>query len=73
MGCCAFKNEKISFIWNKQVTRVLGEDKVSGIEMTDTVTGEQSTMNITAYLWRLVIVQTPICLKAFCRWKTPDI
>ena len=42
-----FKNEKISFIWNKQVTRVLGEDKVSGIEMTDTVTGEQSTMNIT--------------------------
>jgi thioredoxin reductase (NADPH) len=43
----AFKNEKISFIWNKQVTRVLGEDKVSGIEMTDTVTGEQSTMNIT--------------------------
>ena len=43
----AFKNEKISFIWNKQVTRVLGEDKVSGIEMTDTVTGEQSTMNVT--------------------------
>ena len=43
----AFNNEKISFIWNKQVTRVLGEDKVSGIEMTDTVTGEQSTMNVT--------------------------
>jgi thioredoxin reductase (NADPH) len=43
----AFKNDKISFIWNKQVTRVLGEDKVSGIEMTDTVTGEQSTLNVT--------------------------
>ncbi len=43
----AFKNEKISFIWNKQVTRVMGDDKVSGIEMTDTVTGEVSTMNVT--------------------------
>jgi len=43
----AFKNEKISFIWNKQVTRVNGADKVSGIEMTDTVTGEVSTLDVT--------------------------
>lgn len=43
----AFKNEKISFIWNKQVSRVFGADKVSGIEMTDTISGERSTLDVT--------------------------
>ncbi|TSA52017.1 MAG: thioredoxin-disulfide reductase [Actinobacteria bacterium] len=43
----AFKNDKISFIWNKQVSRVFGADKVSGIEMTDTISGERSTLDVT--------------------------
>ncbi|MDO4911791.1 MAG: thioredoxin-disulfide reductase [Corynebacterium sp.] len=41
-------NEKIRFITNKVVSRVLGEDKVSGLELTDTVSGETSTLDVTA-------------------------
>ncbi len=38
----AFANEKIEFLWNAQVTEVLGENKVSGVRVRDTVTGEES-------------------------------
>src|SRR5215210_7011861 len=40
----AFANEKISFRWNSEVTDVLGEDKVTGITLRDTVTGQESAM-----------------------------
>jgi thioredoxin reductase (NADPH) len=35
----ALANEKMSFAWNSVVTDVLGDDKVSSLEITDTVTG----------------------------------
>jgi len=40
----AFKNEKIDFLWNKQVIDVLGkeEGKVTGLRLKDTRTGEES-------------------------------
>jgi thioredoxin reductase (NADPH) len=38
----AFANPKISFAWNSEVTGILGEDRVSGIRLRDTVTGEES-------------------------------
>jgi thioredoxin reductase (NADPH) len=43
----AFANEKIRFAWNKVVVDVHGGDKVSGIEVRDTETGEHSTLEVT--------------------------
>jgi thioredoxin reductase (NADPH) len=37
----AFANEKIDFVWNAVVTDVHGDQTVSGVELTDTVTGER--------------------------------
>ncbi len=37
----AFANDKIDFVWNAVVTDVLGGEKVTGVELTDTVTGER--------------------------------
>jgi thioredoxin reductase (NADPH) len=37
----AFANDKIDFIWNAVVTNVRGDDKVTAVELTDTVTGQQ--------------------------------
>jgi thioredoxin reductase (NADPH) len=43
----AFANEKISFAWNSVVVDVLGEDKVSGVRLRDTVTGEERDLAVT--------------------------
>lgn len=40
----AFDNPKISFQWNKSVTDVLGEEKVTGVQLTDTQTEEVSEL-----------------------------
>ena len=40
-------NEKIEPVWNSQVVDVLGQDKVSGIVIEDTVTGEQRELPVT--------------------------
>lgn len=46
----AQNNEKIRFEMNKVVSKVLGEDagSVKGLELEDTVTGEKSTLDVTA-------------------------
>jgi thioredoxin reductase (NADPH) len=43
----AFNNPKIEFLWNTVVVDVLGDTKVSGIRVEDTVTGETSELPIT--------------------------
>ncbi len=44
----AFKNEKITFAWNKVVTELHATDAVlSGITLEDTVTSETTTLNVT--------------------------
>ena len=40
-------NEKIEPVWNSQVVDVLGEDKVNGIVIEDTVTGERRELPVT--------------------------
>ncbi|WP_146341664.1 thioredoxin-disulfide reductase [Nesterenkonia sp. NBAIMH1] len=40
-------NEKISFLWNAEVTEVQGEDKVSRLILRDTVTGDASVLDVT--------------------------
>jgi thioredoxin reductase (NADPH) len=42
----AMANEKISFMWDSVVTEVLGDDKVSGIEVRDVVTGTTTTVEL---------------------------
>ena len=42
----AFKNDKVEFVWNKNVLDVLGDDKVTGLKLEDTVTGEVSELPV---------------------------
>jgi len=42
----AFANPKIEFIWNKGVEELLGDPKLIGIKLKDTVTGEESQMDL---------------------------
>jgi thioredoxin reductase (NADPH) len=42
----AMKNEKIRFAWNSSVTDVFGESKVEAVELTDTVTGATSRLDV---------------------------
>ncbi len=39
-------SDKVTMHWNKVVTDVLGDTKIEGIEMEDTVTGETSTLDV---------------------------
>ncbi|MGH8791983.1 MAG: thioredoxin-disulfide reductase [Stackebrandtia sp.] len=43
----ALSNPKIKVEWNTVVDKVLGEDKVSGVEVRDTVTGAVRTLDVT--------------------------
>jgi len=43
----AFSNPKIEFLWNSRVTDILGDDKVTGIEVVNTVDGTESTLDVT--------------------------
>jgi thioredoxin reductase (NADPH) len=43
----AFANPKIEFLWNSTVSELLGEEKVEGVVVTDTVTGATSTLPVT--------------------------
>jgi thioredoxin reductase (NADPH) len=43
----AAANDKITFAWNSEVADVLGDEKVSGIRLRDTQTGEERDIDIT--------------------------
>jgi thioredoxin reductase (NADPH) len=47
MATRALANPKINVRWNSVITEVLGEKKVSGVRLKDTVTGEESTVDVT--------------------------
>jgi thioredoxin reductase (NADPH) len=42
----AFANPKITFRWDSEVVEVLGEDKVTGVRLRNTRTGEESTLPV---------------------------
>ncbi|WP_376796559.1 thioredoxin-disulfide reductase [Thermogemmatispora sp.] len=42
----AFKNPKISFIWNSEVVEVLGEDSVTGLRLRNVKTGQEQTLAV---------------------------
>jgi thioredoxin reductase (NADPH) len=41
-------NDKIRFVTNSEVTEVLGDGSVSGLRLRDTVTGAETTLDVTA-------------------------
>jgi thioredoxin reductase (NADPH) len=43
----AFKNDKISFLWNNTVVALLGEAKLEGAVVEDVLTGERATLPVT--------------------------
>lgn len=43
----ATSNPKIEFLWNSEVIDVLGEEKVSGLRIRNTVDGKESTLDVT--------------------------
>ncbi len=42
----AFANPKIEFLWNKSVTRIVGEGLITGVELVDTVDGSTSHLEL---------------------------
>jgi thioredoxin reductase (NADPH) len=43
----ALAHDKISFAWNSEVADVLGEDKVTGLKLRNTVDGSESELSVT--------------------------
>jgi thioredoxin reductase (NADPH) len=43
----AFANGKIKFRWNSEVSEVLGDTKITGLRLRDTVTGEPSELAVS--------------------------
>jgi len=43
----AHANPKIEFLWNSEVVDVLGEDKVNGLSIRNTISGELSVLAVT--------------------------
>jgi thioredoxin reductase (NADPH) len=43
----AFADPKITFAWDSEVVDVLGEDRVSGLRLRDTGTGEERELAVT--------------------------
>ena len=45
----AFKNPKISFIWDTEVTEVVGEDAVTSLRLRNLKTGEESVLPVQGF------------------------
>ena len=43
----AQNDSKIEFVWNSQVIDILGEEKVTGVRIKDTVTGDERNLELT--------------------------
>ncbi|MFC6883643.1 MULTISPECIES: thioredoxin-disulfide reductase [Actinomadura] len=43
----AFANEKIRFLWDSEVVKIHGDDRVTGVEVRDTKTGAESRLDVT--------------------------
>ncbi|MFW6059815.1 MAG: FAD-dependent oxidoreductase, partial [Phycisphaeraceae bacterium] len=54
----ALHNDKIEFVWNTTVTDVLGDEKITGLRVKDTQTGEEREMKVGGLF--LAIGHTPI-------------
>ncbi len=76
----AFKNEKIEVLWNKIPVEVLGESKITGVRLRDTVSQQLSTLELGGLF--MAIGHTPATKflaghldlddKGYIRLKEPD-
>ena len=53
----AFANDKIEFLWNHVVTDLTGEEKLGGVKVQNTQTGEESDLDVTGLF--IAIGHTP--------------
>ena len=53
----AFANEKIEFLWNHVVTDLMGDEKLQGVQVQNTQTGEESSLDVTGLF--IAIGHTP--------------
>ncbi len=53
----AMANEKIKFLWNREVSDLVGDEKLSGIKLRDTQTGEDQDLPVTGLF--IAIGHTP--------------
>ena len=66
----ALNNPKIEMLWNTEVVDILGEDKVSGLALKNTVTGELSERDFTGlfvaigHIPRSELITTQVALDA---------
>ena len=59
----AFANEKIRFSWNSQVLEVLGDDRVSGLRVRDTITGDERILDVTGVFVAIGHVPNTVLVK----------
>ncbi|MBU6514384.1 MAG: thioredoxin-disulfide reductase [Acidobacteriota bacterium] len=59
----AFANEKIRFAWNSQVQEVLGDDRVSGLRVRDTVSGDVRDLDVTGVFVAIGHVPNTVLVK----------
>jgi thioredoxin reductase (NADPH) len=43
----ALSNPKIQFAWNSEVAEMIGEDRITGLRLRDTITGEERVLPVT--------------------------
>jgi thioredoxin reductase (NADPH) len=43
----AFANEKIKFAWNSEVVELIGDDRLAGVRLRDTGTGDERTLDVS--------------------------
>ena len=43
----AFANERIEFLWNRQVAEILGDERLEGVTLEDTQTQRRSALDVT--------------------------
>lgn len=61
----AFANEKIEFLWNSEVTEVLGDNEVTGIRLKNKKTGEESDLSVGALFVAIGHTPNTECLGGF--------
>ena len=43
----AFDNKKIRFVWNSEVTEIIGDDRVTGVRLVDHKAGTESVLDVS--------------------------
>ncbi len=64
------EHPKISIHYNTEVTDVLGENVVGGVQLRDTQTGATSALPVQGSSWLSATSRTPASSRASWRWTS---